>query len=179
MQSVWSGYITFGLVHIPVKAVAARASHDLQLTGLHAECGTPVKQRRHCPTCGEEAGADTMIRGVKVTADRYALVSPEELQSLGTPAKKRLELMDFVDLHEVDPVYFEKPYFLRPGAEGERPYALLVRSLTDNRRVGVGKVALRDREHLALIRPVKHALVMHLIGFPDEVRAIEQAVPPR
>jgi DNA end-binding protein Ku len=107
MHSVWSGYITFGLVNIPVKAVAARASHDLQLTGLHAACGTPVKQRRHCPACGEEAAAETMVRGVKVTADRYALVSPEELLSLVTPAKKRLELLEFVDLDQVDPVYFE------------------------------------------------------------------------
>lgn len=179
MHTVWSGYISFGLVNIPVRAVAARADHDLRLQQLHRECRSPLRQRKGCPACGcPSIPADELTRSVRVAAGRHVLVSREEVQSLGTPARKTLSLLDFVHLDEVDPLFFEKPYFLRPGEGGERPYALLVRSLGEGSRVGIGKVALRDREHLALIRPVRHALVMHLMAFPDEVRSVEQAVPP-
>jgi len=161
-----------------VKAVPAQSPKDIRFELLHGPCNSKTTTRRFCPQCDREAGEEEMVRGFQYSKGQYVLLDPVELESLGTPAKRTIQIMDFVDIAEVDPVYFEKPYYLQPSEGGERTYALLHRAMVDSGRVGIGKVALREREHLALIRPCRGGLVMETIAFPDEVRSIEDAVPP-
>ena len=119
-----------------------------------------------------------VVRGFQHTKGQYVLIEPSDLEAIGSPAKRTIHIMDFVSMDEVDPVYYEKPYYLQPTEGGERTYALLLKAMQESGKVGIGKVALREREHLTLIRPLEHALVMETIAFPDEVRTVEEAVPP-
>ncbi|MFN3651461.1 MAG: Ku protein [Armatimonadota bacterium] len=178
VRAIWTGAISFGLVAIPVKAVPAQSGKDIRFSLIHQPCHTRISTRKYCPHCEREVSGDELVRGFEYTKGEYVLVEDEELQGLATPAKHTLQILDFVEMSQVDPVYFERPYYLQPGAGGDRTYALLHQAMTESGRVGVGKVALRDREHLALVRPMKHALVMELISFPDEVRSVEEVVAP-
>jgi DNA end-binding protein Ku len=178
LRAIWSGSISFGLVGIPVKAVPAQSPKDIRFELLHGPCHSKTSTKRYCPQCEREASEEEMVRGFQYSKGQYVLLEPAELEALGTPAKRTIQILDFVDMADVDPVYFEKPYYLQPSEGGERTYALLHRAMQDSGRVGIGKVALREREHLALIRPCRHGLVMETIAFPDEVRSIEDAVAP-
>jgi DNA end-binding protein Ku len=178
LRAVWSGNITFGLVGIPVKASPVQSPKDVRFQLLHGPCGGKTVIHRFCPQCNREVEDEEMVRGYEHSRGQYLVVPKEDLDSIETPAKHSLQIMDFVDLQDVDPVYYEKPYHLMPGPGGEHTYALLHKAMTDAGRVGIGKVALRDREHLALIRPVKDELVMELLAFPDEVRGLDRPAIP-
>jgi len=178
LRAIWSGSISFGLVGIPVKAVPAQSPKDIRFELLHGPCNSKTTTRRYCATCERDVLEEEMVRGFQYSKGQFVLLEPAELESVATPAKRTIQILDFVDIGEVDPVFFEKPYYLQPSEGGERTYALLHRAMVDSGRVGIGKVALREREHLALIRPCRNGLVMETIAFPDEVRAIEDAVPP-
>ena len=178
LRAMWTGSISFGLVSIPVKAVPAQSPRDIRFELLHRECHTKLQTKRFCPHCNRDVPAEETVRGYRYAKGEYVLVEQSDLDALDTPAKHTLQLVDFVDLAEVDPVYFEKPYYLQPAPGGERTYALLHRAMSEKKLVGIGRVALREREHLALVRPMEHALVMETIAFPDEVRAVDEAVPP-
>jgi DNA end-binding protein Ku len=178
LRAIWSGSISFGLVGIPVKAVPAQSAKDVRFELLHGACNSKTKTSRFCPKCEREVPDEEMVRGYQYAKGQYVIISPEEFEAMGSPAKRTLQILDFVDVAEIDPVFYEKPYFLQPGDGGERTYALLHRAMTESNRVGIGKVALREREHLALIRPHEHGLVMEIMAFPDEVRSISDAVPP-
>jgi DNA end-binding protein Ku len=178
LRAMWTGSISFGLVSIPVKAVPAQSPKDIRFELLHRECNTKLQTKRYCPHCNRDVPPEETVRGYAYTKGQYVLVEQSDLDTLDTPAKHTLRLVDFVDLGEVDPVYFEKPYYLQPAPGGERTYALLHRAMTAKRLVGIGRVALRERDHLALVRPLEHALVMETIAFPDEVRAVDEAVAP-
>jgi len=177
LRAMWTGSISFGLVSIPVKAVPAQVSKDLRFELLHEPCKTKVKTRRYCPHCEREVPDDEIARGYQYRKGDYVLLDEGDLENVTTPAKHTLQIMDFVDLKEVDPIYFEKPYYLQPAPGGERTYTLLREAMEKKGRVAVGKVAFREREHLAVVRPLEHALVLETIAFPDEVRALEEAVP--
>lgn len=178
MRAMWSGSISFGLVSIPVKAVPVQSPKDIRFELVHRECHGKLQIRRYCPQCDREVPEEEIVRAFRPSKHELVTVTNEELESLDQPARHTLQILDFVEMAEVDPVYFEKPYFLQPAAGGDRTYALLHQALTEAGRVGIGKVAFRDREHLALIRPLEHALVLETIAFPDEVRAVEEAVSP-
>ncbi len=178
LRAIWSGSISFGLVAIPVKAVPAQSPRDVRFELLHRPCGGKMETRRYCPRCERDASEGEIARGYQYAKGRYVTLEPEDLETIDSPAKRTLQILDFVDLGSVDPVYFEKPYYLQPAPGGERTYALLHRAMVERGRVGIGKVAFREREHLALVRPVGHALVLETISFPDEVRSVEDAVQP-
>lgn len=178
LRAMWNGSISFGLVSIPVKAVPAQSSRDITFELLHEPCGTKLETRRFCPTCGREAASDELARAYQHSKGEYVRFRQEELDDLAPATRHTLRILDFVDLTEIDPVYYEKPYYLRPAPGGERTYALLHRAMVEKGRVGVGKVAFRNREHLAVVRPFQHALVLETIAFPDEVRAVDEAVEP-
>lgn len=178
LRAIWSGNITFGLVGIPVKASPVQSPKDVRFQLLHGPCGGKTVIHRFCPQCNREVEDEEMVRGFEHSRGQYVVIPQDDLDNIETPAKHSLQIMDFVDLNDIDPVYYEKPYHLMPGPGGEHTYALLHRAMTDAGRVGIGKVALRDREHLALIRPVKDELVMELLAFPDEVRQLDRPAIP-
>lgn len=178
LRAFWSGSISFGLVGIPVKAVPAQSSRDVRLETLHRKCRTKLATRRFCPTCDEEVAPEDTVRGYAHSKNDYVLLEDDELDSVDTPTRHTIRILDFVEMKEVDPIYYESPYYLRPAPGGERTYALLHKAMSESGRVGIGKVAFRERERLALVRPYDYALVLETLAFPDEVRALEQAVEP-
>ena len=178
LRAMWTGSISFGLVGIPVKAIPAQSPKDIRFELLHGPCHSKTSTKRHCPKCEREAEDGEMVRAFQHTKGQYVIMDPAEMETLGTPAKRTIQILDFVSMSEIDPIYYEKPYYLQPSEGGERTYTLLHRAMKESGKVGIGKVALREREHLALIRPIDTALVMEILSFPDEVRILEEPLAP-
>ncbi len=152
MRSLWKGAISFGLVHIPVKLYTATESRDVRFHMLHRACHTPIRYRKFCPACGREVEAEEIARGYEYAGGRYVLVEDEDLDALPLRTDRAVEILDFVRLDEIDPVFFEKTYFLEPAEGGAKAYALLRHAMERTGRAAVAKVALRSKESLAAIR---------------------------
>jgi DNA end-binding protein Ku len=174
MASIWTGALTFGLVNIPVSlASAVRAAEKTSFRQLHKDDLTPIKYERVCPTDGEVVPWNEIVKGYEYTRGKYVVVSPEELARVKTPSSKAVEMMDFVKSDEIDPRYFDTPYYLVPQKGGEKPYVLLREALRSTDMVGIGKLTLREKEHLVAVRPLGDALVLELMRFQDELVAPE------
>jgi DNA end-binding protein Ku len=174
MASIWTGALTFGLVNIPVSlASAVRAAEKTSFRQLHKDDLTPIKYERVCPTDGEVVPWNEIVKGYEYTKGKYVVVTPEELAKVKTPSSKAVEMMDFVKSDEIDPRYFDTPYYLVPQKGGEKPYALLREALENTDMVGIGKLTLRQKEHLVAVRPVGDALVLELMRFEEELVAPE------
>lgn len=195
MRSLWKGAISFGLVNIPVKLYTATETRDVHFHQLHRPCHSPIKYRRFCPACGREVENEEIARGYEFTRGQYVIVEDEDLAELPLATGKSVEILDFVRLDEIDPIYFEKSYFLEPAEGGAKAYALLRRAMEDSGRVGLAKVALRQKESLAAVRVYRERtdppapdgdagdgrpiggdglLVMETMFWPDEVRSYAQ-----
>ncbi len=173
MASIWTGALTFGLVHIPVSlASAVRAAERTSFRQLHEEDLTPIKYERVCPVDGEVVPWNEIVKGYEYTKGKYVVVTPEELKKVRTPSSKAVEMMDFVKSDEIDPRYFDTPYYILPQKGGEKPYALLREALQNTDMVGIGKLTLRQKEHLVAVRPIGDALVLEIMRFEAEL------VPP-
>lgn len=177
MRPAWSGTIAFGLVTLPVRLYpVVESSREVAFHLLDRKTLTPIKEVRVNPKTGHEVPWDQVVRGVEVAKRRYVPLSPEELAALPLPSAHTIDLFGFADTGAVDPLLFETAYYVGPGEGGEKPYALLRDGLENLGKVGVGKIALRTREHLAVLRPHARTLVLHTMHFADEVRD-EGAVP--
>jgi DNA end-binding protein Ku len=174
MASIWTGALTFGLVNIPVSlASAVRAAEKTSFRQLHKDDLTPIKYERVCPADGEVVPWNEIVKGFEYTKGKYVVVTPEELAKVKTPSSKAVEMMDFVKSDEIDPRYFDTPYYLVPQKGGEKPYALLREALENTDMVGIGKLTLRQKEHLVAVRPFGDALVLEIMRFEDELVAPE------
>jgi DNA end-binding protein Ku len=172
MASIWTGALTFGLVNIPVSlASAVRAAERTSFRMLHKEDLTPIKFERVCPRDEEVVPWNEIVKGYEYTKGKYVVVTPEELAKVRTPSSKAVEMTDFVKSDEIDPRYFDTPYYLVPQKGGEKPYALLREALAKTDMVGIGKLTLRQKEHLVAVRPVGDALVLELMRFETELVA--------
>lgn len=171
MRSLWNGAICFGLVTIPVKLYAATQRRDVAFKQLHAVCRTPIRYQRTCPACAREVGADEIVPGYEVTEGQYVVLSEEDLAELPAPSRRSIDILDFVQAAEVDPIFFDRTYYLEPAEGGHKAYALLRRAMTDTGRLGLGRATMRARESLCAIRPYdERALAMQTMFFGDEVR---------
>jgi DNA end-binding protein Ku len=172
MASIWTGALTFGLVNIPVSlASAVRAVEKTSFRQLHKEDLTPIKYERVCPADGEVVPWNDIVKGYEYTKGKYVVVTPEELAKVKTPSSKSVEMTDFVKSEEIDPRFFDTPYYLVPQKGGEKPYALLREALANTDMVGIGKLTLRQKEHLVAVRPIGDALVLELMRFETELVA--------
>jgi DNA end-binding protein Ku len=172
MHTIWKGSIQFGLVSIPVKLHTATDDKDISFRSLHEECHSPIKYVKTCPVCDSEVGNDEIVKGYEVVKGKYVIVTDEDLQ----PLKKALEdqaveIVEFIEINEIDPIYFDKTYFLSPNEGGKKAYTLLHQALKDSGKVGIGKIILRSKEKLAVIRPYEKTLLMETIHYPDEIRS--------
>ncbi|MBI3975806.1 MAG: Ku protein [Armatimonadetes bacterium] len=175
MRPIWSGTLAFGLVTIPVKLYSAvESSSEVSFRLLDRETLTPIKEIRVNPETKEEIPWERIVRGVEHAKEKYVALTSEELKSLPLPTAHTVELLGFVDAEEISPLYFDKAYYLGPGKGGEKAYELLRRTLEEEGKVGLGKVAIRTREHLAAVRPTDGALVMQTLYYADEVRAADE-----
>ena len=181
MRTIWNGSISFGLVNIPIGLALATQRDDVSFRTLHRECGTPIKQKRWCPHHEREVEPDELVKGWEVAKGEYVLVEEADLESVALQRSQSIEILRFVKLEDVDPVYFDRTYYLSPAAAdaARRPYVLLLRAMQETGMAAVGKFVLWGKENLCLIRAQGEALALELLFFADDVRAkdeIEDAV---
>ena len=173
-RSIGSGAISFGLVSIPVKLYVAASSEAPSFNLLHAECGSRIRQQRFCPSCNKVVERDDLVRGYEFAKDQYVRVSDDELKALEGEASEAIEISEFVPLAKVDPVYFEKSYYLGPDKGGEKAYRLLADTMTQVGKVALAKFVLRGKENLVIVRSAQKGLMMHTMYFTDEVRSFDE-----
>ncbi len=168
-HAIWSGAINFGLVTIPVKLQTAIRSSDLRFNFLHKTDEGRINNVRRCSLDGEEVGFADLVRGYEYEKGRYVIVSDEDFARVNPEATQSVDILQFVELTEIDPMYFDKPYYLEPEKRGRHAYALLHEALKASGKVGIAKVVIRSREHLAALKPSGEALVLELMHFADEI----------
>jgi DNA end-binding protein Ku len=168
-RPLWSGSISFGLVNVPVKLVSATSAKDVRFHQLHDEDGARIQQKRVCSVDGSEVPFEHIVRGYEVRPGEHVVVDPEDLAALDPEASHTIDLEEFVDLDEIDPIYFEKAYYLLPDRNAEKPYALLVEAITRAKKVGLGRFVMRTKQYLAALRARDNALVLSTMLFADEV----------
>ncbi|MDB4897201.1 MAG: hypothetical protein JWN15_3463, partial [Firmicutes bacterium] len=172
MRSMWKGSISFGLVTIPVKLYAATEAKDVRFNLLHNECRTPVQYKKWCPVHEREVPMAEIVKGYEYERGRYVLVAEEDFESIPVAAARTLDIVDFVRLEQIDPVYYERTYYLEPGEGGAKAYALLRRAMEETGRIAIARVVIRTKESLAAIRVFKNGvLAMETMHFPDEIRS--------
>lgn len=168
-RAIWSGSISFGLVNVPVKLVTATAPKDVRFHQLHATDGGRINQKRVCSLDGEEVDFSEVVKGYEWSRDQYVLVDPEELEALAPEASRAIDIEEFVDLADIDPLFFEHSYYLVPDGPAARPYALLVEAMAGTGKVAIGRFVLRTKCYLAALRPLEGALVLSTMLYADEV----------
>ncbi|QCR33935.1 Ku protein [Lysinibacillus sp. SGAir0095] len=175
MHTVWKGSISFGLVNIPVKLHTATENKDIKLRQLHKECNSPINYQKVCPVCAQEVKSEDIVKAYEYSKNKFVVLDDEELEKLRKENEdKAVEIIEFVKLEEIDPIYFERSYFLAPDTGGGKAYALLRKALSDSGKIGVAKITIRSKEQLAIVRVYGETLVMETIHFPDEVRSTEE-----
>ena len=168
-RPIWSGSISFGLVTIPVRLYTAIREKRLHFRTLHDQDNVPLKQKMYCPADGKEVHPEHMVKGYEIEKDRFVIIDQEELEAAAPKRTKAIEIQDFVELDEIDPLFFDRPYYVAPKPEGAKPYKLLVEAMTRSGKVGIAKVVMWNKEYLAALRPLEGALVMETMHFNDEV----------
>jgi DNA end-binding protein Ku len=171
MRSIWRGAISFGMVSIPVKLYSATEQKDVRFRLLHKADGAPIQEKRICTADGQEVEWKDLVRGYEVSKGEYVILDPEEIDAAKPESATTIEIGDFVKLTEVDPIYFEKSYFLEPTDVGAKPFTLLKRALEETGRSAVARVVIRTKERLALIRPYDDTLILETMFWPDEIRS--------
>lgn len=174
MHTVWKGAISFGLVHVPVKMFSATEDKDIAMKMIHRKCGSNLSYIRKCPTCEEEVEWDDIVKGYEYEKGRYVLFEKDELEQLSGEATKTITILDFVALEEIDPIYFQKTYYLSPDQAGGNAYNLLMEAMRQSGRIGIAKISIRSKSSLAAIRIIDDCLAMETIFYPDEIRPVNQ-----
>lgn len=172
MHTMWKGSISFGLVNIPIKLHTATEDKDIKLRTLHKKCHSPVKYEKVCSVCEEELQPDDIVKAYEYTKGKYVVLEDEELENLRKENEdKAVEIIDFVRMEEIDPIYYNRSYYMSPNEGGGKAYALLRKALKESEKVGIAKIIIRAKEQLAIVRVYENTLVMETIHFPDEVRS--------
>lgn len=174
MRSLWKGAVSFGLVNIPVRMYAATENKSLSFNQLHRVCHTPILYAKRCPTCNSDVAQDEIVRGYEYDKGRYVIVEDEDLADLPIPSTKTVEIVDFINLDEVDPIYYEKSYYLEPAEGALKPYSLLRQAMVKSGKVAMAKITIRTRESLCCLRVYGHTLTLATMHYPDEVRSVEK-----
>jgi DNA end-binding protein Ku len=173
-STVWKGYISFGLVSVPVRLYAAAREQHVSFNQIHEPCGSRIKQQTFCPVCDRVVERNELVKGYQVDRDSYVLVSGEELKTLEADSSEAMEIAQFVSLEEVDPIYYEASYYSAPEDPGKRAYGLLLQAMDKLNVAAIAKVTLHQREQIVLMRPYHQGIVLHTLYFPAEVREIAE-----
>ncbi|WP_338447873.1 Ku protein [Niallia oryzisoli] len=177
MHTIWKGSISFGLVNIPIKLHSATEDRDVKLRTLHKDCHSPIKYEKVCPVCNVEVKPEQIVKAYEYTKGKFVVLDDEELEKLKKDNEdKAVEIIDFVKMEEIDPIYYDRSYYMSPGENGGKAYSLLRKALAEAGKVGIAKIMIRSKEQMAVIRVLENTLVMETIHFPDEVRS-SQDVP--
>ncbi len=173
-SAIWTGSISFGLVAVPVRLVTATKSRDVRFHQLEAGTGSRIRYRRVSDSTGDEVPNEKIVKGYELSAGQYVVVEADEMKALAPKASRMIEIEDFVDLAQIDPIYFEQPYYLVPDKNAAKPYRLLVDAMTELHKVAVGRLVMRSKESLVAIRPLDGVLCIETMRYADEVIAADQ-----
>ncbi len=168
-RSIWTGAISFGLVTVPVKLYSAINRKSVRFHQLNGKSGVRIAQKRVDPSSGEEIPYEDIVKGYEISQDRYVVIEPGELEALAPKKTKTIEIEDFVELAQIDPIFYDHPYYLAPGPGGAKPYRLLLEAMAETERVAIARVVIRSKEQLVALRPMGDALGMATMIFADEV----------
>jgi DNA end-binding protein Ku len=171
-RPIWSGAISFGLVSIPVRMYTATESKELKFHFLHKKDLSPIGYDKVRKDTGEHVDSDDIVRGFEIEKGRFVPLEDDDLDRLDIELTHAIDICDFVDLEEIDPIYFRKAYFLLPDKGAEKPYRLLVKALEETGKVGIAKVVIRNKQHLAAVRPYDGVLMLETMYYPDEVKDV-------
>lgn len=174
MRPFWRGYVSFGLVTIPVKLYTATEEKDVRFRLLHRECLTPIKNQRYCPFHDRVIEWNDVVRGYEVSKNRFIPVPDEEIEKIPMDTSGNVNIAGFVELREIDPIYYDHSYYVVPDEGGAKAFLLLQEALREASRVAVGKVVIREKEHLVSLRPFQGAMVLNTLYYADEVRSLER-----
>jgi DNA end-binding protein Ku len=168
-RAIWSGAISFGLVNVPVKLYSATSPKTVRFHQLSSKTGARIRQKRVDPSTGEEVPYEEIVKGYEITPERYVLITPEELDALDPKATKTIDIEEFVDLAEIDPIFYDHSYYLAPTTGGAKAYRLLLDAMRESGKVGIGRVVLRSKQQLCALRPTGDVLTLSTMLFGDEV----------
>jgi DNA end-binding protein Ku len=176
-SAIWSGNIGFGLVSVPVKVLSATKSRDVRFNQLEQGTGARIRYRKVSDATGEEVPSEQIVKGYEVAPGQYVVVEDEDLKALAPKASRMIEIEDFVDLDEIDPIFFENPYYLSPEPGAAKAYRLLVEAMTQLRKVAIGRVVMRSKESLVAIRPLDGLLCLETMRYADEINPADGVLP--
>jgi DNA end-binding protein Ku len=172
-RAIWSGAISFGLVNVPVKLYSATSPKTVRFNQISGKTGARIKQKRVDGSTGEEVAFEDIVKGYELSPDRYVLIDPSELEALDPKATHTIDIEDFVDLSEIDPIYYDSSYYIAPATGGAKAYRLLLDAMRDSGKVAVGRLVLRSKQQLCALRPTGDVLTLSTMLFGDEVLAPE------
>ena len=168
-RAIWSGAISFGLVNVPVKLYAATSPKTVRFHQLSGKTGARIRQKRVDPSTGEEVPYEEIVKGYEITPDHYVMIDPEELEALDPKATKTIDIEEFVDLEDIDPIYYDHSYYVAPAPGGAKAYRLLLEAMRESGKVGIGRMVLRTKQQLCALRPTGDVLTLTTMLFGDEV----------
>ena len=173
-STVWKGYITFGLITIPVRLYAAARTERVSFHQIHEVCGSRIKQQTYCPHCERVVERSELVKGYEVEKDRYVIVSDEEVKSVAPPSSDNMEILEFVKAEGIDPIYFDASYFMVPEEAGKKAYHLLLETMQKSGYSAIAKIAMHQREYTVVVRPNPDGLLLHTMFYPEEVREVPE-----
>jgi DNA end-binding protein Ku len=179
MRAIWKGSISFGLVNIPIALYPATRREDLKFRLLRESDLSPVNYKRVAEKDGKEVPWDKIVKGYEYEKGKFVILSDKDFQRVDLEATQTVDIQDFVDVEEIDPMYFYKPYYLEPQKGGDKAYALLRETLAKTKKVGIAKVIIKTRQYLAGVKPLEHALVLELMHFAEELADAEKLNVPK
>jgi len=171
--SVWSGYLTFGLISMPVRLFSGARGSSISFHMLHRDDMTRIKQQLYCPTDNRVVERSEIVKGYEYRKNEYVVIEPEEIKKIEPKTAKTMEILEFVKSSEVDPVYFESSYYMMPEEAGRRPYALLTKALEESEYVAIAKLTMHNREYTVFLRPHEGGMMLHTMYYEEEVRKVE------
>ena len=171
--SVWSGYLTFGLISMPIRLFSGARSSGISFNMLHRDDLQRVKQQYYCPADNRVVERSEIVKGFEYRKDEYVVIDPEEIKRIEPKTAKTMEILEFVKAGEVDPGYFESSYYLMPEEAGRRPYALLTKALEESEYVAIAKLTMHNREYTVFLRPHEGGMMLHTMYYEEEVKKVE------
>jgi len=173
-STIWKGHITFGLVSLPVKLVAAARSETIHFNQLHKADNSRVRQVLYCQAEDKPVPRSELVKGYEYEKDRYVVIDDEDIKKITPRTAKVMEILEFVRQEEMDAVYLESSYYLQPEEAGEKPYTLLFTALKESGYVGIARMTMHNREHVVVLRPGRHGMLLHTMYYQDEIRATDE-----
>jgi DNA end-binding protein Ku len=172
--SVWKGYLTFGLISIPIRLFSAARGERISLNQLHSVCHSRIKMPLFCPVCDRKVERNEIVKGYEYEKDQYVLFDEKELEKIEPESARAMEILEFVRMEEIDPLYYESSYYVTPEDEGRKAYQLLLDAMEDSGYAAIAKITMHQREHIVVIRPRENGMTLHTMFYTNEIREVAE-----